>query len=341
MKITTFKSLVVLITSCSAIYSVNIAQAQETTSYSPYVGRDSPANVYFGDTHLHTSNSLDAFGDGNTKVGPDEAYRWAKGETIAADDGMPTRISRPLDFLMVADHAAYMGVVPGLANQDEQLLKNPEGARWAKMIAEGKLASHVFSEFIYDVTGNSPRLVEPEFEMSVWHSIIDAAEAHNDPGKFTAIIGYEYSPLPGGDNLHRVVVFRDDGDKASQVKPFSAFDSENPEDMWTFLEGYEEKTGGQVLAIPHNGNISSGRMFALQDFTGNPLTKEYAERRMRWEPIYEVTQYKGDGESHPFLSPDDEFADFETWDKANLAMMGAHKDGYYPHEYARSALTRT
>jgi hypothetical protein len=314
------------------------AQAEEPMSYSPYVGRDYPQNVYFGDTHLHTSISLDGFGDGNTTVGPDEAYRWAKGETIAADDGMPTRISRPLDFLMVADHAEYLGVVPALAAQDPILTKDPEGARWAKMIAEGKLASEVFSEFILDITGNEPRLDSPEFTKATWERIIDAAETNNEPGKFTAIIGYEWSPFPDGNNLHRVVVFRDGRDKTSQVVPFSSFDSQNPEDLWGYLEAYETKTGGSVLAIAHNGNISGGRMFSLQNAAGDPLTRQYAETRMEWEPIYEVTQYKGDGETHPYLSPDDEFADFETWDKANLAMLEPHKDEYYRTEYARSAL---
>jgi hypothetical protein len=314
------------------------AQDGEVRSYSPYVGRDYPNNVYFGDTHLHTSISLDGFGDGNTTVGPDEAYRWAKGETVAADDGMPTRISRPLDFLMVADHAEYLGVVPALAAQDPILLKDPEGARWAKMIAEGKLASEVFSEFIHDVTGNVPRLNNPEFAKATWERIIDAAEANNEPGKFTAIIGYEWSPFPNGNNLHRVIVFRDGKDKTSQVTPFSSFDSQNPEDLWAYLQAYENKTGGSVLAIAHNGNISGGRMFALQDSSGDPLTRQYAETRMQWEPIYEVTQYKGDGETHPYLSPVDEFADFETWDKANLAMLEPHKDEYYRTEYARSAL---
>jgi hypothetical protein len=307
-------------------------------SYSPYANRTFPENVYFGDTHLHTSVSLDAFGDGNTTIGPNEAYRWAKGETLAGDDGMPVRIARTLDFLVVTDHAEYLGLVPGLARKDPILMRDPEGARWAKMIEEGKLASEVFSEFIIDITSNKPRLSNPEFEMGTWRAIIDAAEAHNDPGRFTAFIGFEYSPFPNGNNLHRVVIFRDDKDKAGQVKPFSAFDSENPEDLWSYLQEYEKNTGGKVLAIPHNGNLSGGRMFALQDFRGRPLTRDYAERRMRWEPLYEVTQYKGDGEAHPFLSPTDEFADFETWDKANLAMLAPHKDAYYPTEYARSAL---
>ena len=322
----------------SAVASSTTAEVQDVKPYSPAVGQDFPTNVYFGDTHLHTSISLDAFGDGNTKIGPDEAYRFAKGETVIGDDGMANRMSRPLDFLMVADHSEYMGLVQGLAEENELLLANEEGARWAQMMAEGKLASHVFSEFILDVTGNEPRLAVPEFEMSVWERIIDAAEAHNDPGKFTAIIGFEFSPFPTGDNMHRVVVFRDDKEKAIQVKPISAFDSNDPEDLWNWLQAYEEKTGGSILAIPHNGNISGGRMFSLQTLSGNPLTKEYAETRMRWEPLYEVTQYKGDGETHPYLSPDDEFADFESWDKANLAMLKAHKDEYFKTEYARSAL---
>jgi hypothetical protein len=315
-----------------------VAQENEADPYSPYVGRDYPTDVYFGDTHLHTSVSLDGFGDGNTTVGPDEAYRWAKGEVIAGHDGKPTRISKPLDFLMVADHAEYLGVVPGLAAQDPILMKDPEGARWAKMIAEGKLTTEVFSEFIHDVTGNDPRLNSPEFTRSTWDRIIAAAEANNEPGIFTAIIGYEWSPFPNGNNLHRVIVFKDGKDKTSQVVPFSSFDSQNPEDLWDYLAAYETKTGGSVLAIAHNGNISGGRMFSLQTADGDPLTSQYAETRMKWEPIYEVTQYKGDGETHPYLSPDDEFADFETWDKANLAMLEAHKDEYYRTEYARSAL---
>jgi len=329
------KSVIIVALSCTV---AGATFAQDVTPYSPAVGRKYPTNVFFGDTHLHTSISLDAFGDGNSKVGPDEAYRFAKGEPVVSDDGMTNQMSRPLDFLMVADHAEYMGLVGGLAEGNETLLANEEGARWAQMIAEGKMASHVFSEFIHDVTGNQQRLTEPEFEMSVWERIIDAAEAYNEPGKFTALIGFEYSPFPDGDNMHRVVIFRDDKEKAMQVKPFSSFDSEDPEDLWTWLQAYEDRTGGQILAIPHNGNLSSGKMFAFQGLSGNALTKEYAETRMRWEPLYEATQYKGDGETHPFLSPDDEFADFETWDKANLAMLKPHKDEYFRHEYARSGL---
>lgn len=308
-------------------------------SYSPYVVHDFPQNVYFGDTHLHTNVSLDAFGDGNTTVTPDKAYRWAKGKVIAADDGMPTRISRPLDFLVVSDHAVYSGIMKGLSEKNKNLLSTKAGARWAKMIEEGKQVKVFTEAVIEDVSTNKPRIKEPEFELSIWKDThIAAAEAHNEPGKFTAFIGFEYTSTPKGGNLHRVVVFKDGGEKAGQVKPFSAFDSEDPEKLWEYLADYEKKTGGRVLAIPHNGNLSNGAMFALQDFTGKPLTRDYAERRMRWEPIYEATQYKGDSETHPVLSPDDEFANFEPWDKMNLAGLEKNKPENHPYEYARSAL---
>jgi hypothetical protein len=327
-------SSVVAVAIC--VSAAGIAHAQEKV-YSPYVGHDFPSNVYFGDTHLHTRLSLDAYGDGNIKLGPSEAYRFAKGEEISGHDGVPVRISRPLDFLMVADHSEYLGLVPAIADGNKVLRATEAGKRWGEMMDKGEWGE-VFGEFILDATSNTPRLKDDAFERSVWKDIGQAAESNNDPGKFTAIIGYEYSPFPGGDNLHRVVVFRDGADKTNQVKPFSAFDSENPEDLWAWLQIYEDTTGGKVLAIPHNGNLSGGNMFALQTFEGHPLTEDYAKTRMRWEPLYEATQIKGDSETHPFLSPDDEFADFETWDRANLAMLKAHKDEFFPHEYARSAL---
>lgn len=314
----------------------NFVQAEEKP-YSPYVGRDFPQNVYFGDTHLHTNISLDAYGDGNRNIGPDGAYRYAKGEEIEGHDGVPVRISRPLDFLMVADHAEYLGIVPAIANGDETLRATEAGANWGKLMDEDKWGE-VFGEFIIDVTSNKPRIESPEFTRSVWHDIIDAAETHNDPGKFTAIIGYEYSPFPDGDNLHRVVVFRDGAEKTRQVVPFSSFDSTNPEDLWDYLEAYEEKTGGQVLAIPHNANLSNGRLFSLKTYEGDPMTREYAERRMRWEPLYEATQMKGDSETHPVVSPDDAFADFESWDRANLGMLKESTPELKPFEYARPAL---
>ncbi len=175
-------------------------------------------------------------------------------------------------------------------------------------------------------------------ERSIWQRFIEDADTYNEPGRFTAMTGFEYSSTPGGDNLHRVVVFADGADKTNQTVPFSTFDSENPEDLWKYLAVYEAETGGRALAIPHNGNVSNGLMFTDKTFEGEPLTRAYAEARMRWEPIIEVSQIKGDGETHPFLSTRDEFADFETWDVSNLDGSAAKKTSMLQYEYARSAL---
>jgi hypothetical protein len=308
--------------------------------YSPYVGRDFPLDVYFGDTHLHTNISLDAYADGNITLTPDDAYNFAKGAVVEGHDGLPVRISRPLDFLVITDHAEYLGYVPSIAESapGEGLRTTEAGARWGEMWDAGQNAE-VFGELVLDIASNKPRLDVPEFDKSVWvDQVIAAAERHNNPGQFTSFIGYEWGSFPGGNNLHRVVVFRDGADKVSQVVPFSAYSGNDPEELWAYMAGYEQKTGGQVLAIPHNANLSNGALFALQDFAGNPFTREYAEKRMRWEPLYEVTQMKGDSESHPVLSPTDEFADFELWDGANLAMIEAQTEEDLPGSYAREAL---
>jgi hypothetical protein len=191
---------------------------------------------------------------------------------------------------------------------------------------------------VTSITEGNMLIENPGVMRSVWEENNATADSYNEPGKFTAFIGYEWSSMPGGNNLHRVVVFRDDASKANQVVPFSSIDSPDPEELWKFLADYEATTGGRVLAIPHNGNISNGMMFSDTTFTGNPLDREYAETRMKWEPLYEVTQIKGDAEAHPTLSPDDEFADFETWDKGNLDGSVQKEDWMLEHEYARSAL---
>jgi hypothetical protein len=171
-----------------------------------------------------------------------------------------------------------------------------------------------------------------------WEQTIKAAEKYNDPGVFTAFIAYEWSSAPGGDNLHRVVIYRDGGDKAIQTLPLTMSETKDPEDLWKVLQAYENETGGKVLAIPHNGNWSSGQMFAEVKLNGKPLDESYAKTRMRWEPIYETTQIKGDGETHPLLSPDDEFADYETWDVGNLDFSKGVTSEMLPGSYARSAL---
>jgi hypothetical protein len=315
------------------------AAAQETKPYSPYVDRDFPMNVYWGDTHLHTSLSFDAYGDGNTTKGPDYAYRFAKGEQVEGHDGVPVRISRALDFLVIADHAEYMGVVQGVAVAEEDLLSTEDGARWSNMASKGEAGLiEVFGEMVNDGATGSRRDISRDFERSVWQDVGKAADQYNDPGRFTAFIGYEYSSLPEGDNLHRIVIFRDGADKTNQVLPFTLFDSENPERLWDYMKGYEEKTAGRVLAIPHNGNLSAGKMFALVDLDGNALTADYAQRRMRWEPLVETTQIKGDSETHPALSPEDEFADFERWDLGNLIVTKRTTPELMRYEYSRSAL---
>jgi hypothetical protein len=187
-----------------------------------------------------------------------------------------------------------------------------------------------------DIATGEPRFRDPKIERTVWDRVVDIASRYNEPGAFTAFNGYEYTPAPNGNNLHRVVIFRDGPDRAKQVLPFGGFDSPDPEDLWAFMARYEEQTGGQVLAIPHNPNLSNGVMFA-ETINGRRMSRDYAERRARWEPLLEVTQMKGDSETHPILSPVDEFADFATWDKGNIA-GNPKEDGVLKYEYARSAL---
>ena len=310
--------------------------------FSPYANRGFPTRVYFGDTHLHTTLSVDAGIFGN-RLGLDEAYRFTRGEQVISSTGVAAKMGRPLDFVVIADHSDGMGFFSMLANADPRMMKEEKGRRWNKMIAEGGQESvnaaleiiTMFSQGRLPWKTNDPTLMKP-----VWQSTIDAAEEYNEPGKFTAFIGYEWTSLVKGNNLHRVVIYRDGGDKASQTLPYTLQDSADPEDLWKVLAVYEEKTGGQVLAIPHNGNLSNGLMFDVETLSGGPITRDYAERRQRWERLYETTQIKGDGEAHPLLSPDDEFADYETWDAGNLDMSEAKQDSMLPGEYARSGLKR-
>ena len=300
-------------------------------SYSPNVRIAYPDQVYFGDTHVHTKLSNDAYAMGNHSLGPNEAYRFAKGEVVTTHSGMKTRLRRPLDFLMVADHAINMGVMARLAARDPLLLKTEQGQTWLARLEDnevdtGKALDSDFHGFrnavmtVFRNTGGKSNLwgyfleprAEPAFRQSVWQEAIASAERHNEPGRFTALIGYEWSADTNGAQ-HRNVVFRDGPDKVSQVLPFSRLDSPDPEELWAYLANYAETTGGDAIAIPHNANISGGATFALTNFKGEPLNREYAKTRAQWEPLNEVTQYKGDGEAYPPLSPDDEFADYETW----------------------------
>jgi hypothetical protein len=322
-----------------------IEQVYKKPGYSPYAGRNFPTRVLWGDTHLHTSVSLDAAAVGCT-TGPETAYRFARGEEIVTSLGQSAKLARPLDFLVVSDHAEAFGSMPEVIKGNPELMRDPQVKRWHDMILEGgESAWQAMMEFVgpggaISDGSKMPDVMESsEFIRTIWEPYVQTAERFNEPGKFTAFIGYEWTSMPDGDNLHRVVVFRDGADKAIRTLPLSALESADPENLWKVLSAYEQETGGRVLAIPHNGNVSGGRMFALVDFVGNPLTRKYAEERARWEPLVEVTQQKGDGEAHPFLSPTDEMtAGYERWDKMNLGGTRLHEDSWFQTEYARSAL---
>jgi len=341
--------------------SAAAASAQETTpaqegvkdafpaqkSYSPYAGRNFPTRPFFGDTHLHTGASMDA-GAFGARLGPEEAYRFAAGEEVTAANGMRVKLARPLDFLVVADHSDNFGFFPNLFAGDPAFLADPTGRRWYEGIQRGgpdavKVATEVIDLFS---RGKFPKalasLPGTPLYRSAWEKDIRAAESTNAPGRFSALIGYEWTSNTGGNNLHRVVIFRDGADRAGQVEPYTTLrplGSDDPKDLWKVLQAYEDKTGGQILAIAHNGNLSNGIMFPeIDSFSGKAITREYAQTRAKWEPLYEATQMKGDGEAHPFLSPTDEFADYETWDKFNLNMSVPKEKGMLQYEYARSAL---
>jgi len=311
--------------------------------YSPYVARNYPTRPFFGDTHLHTSFSFDA-GAFGARLGPRDAYIFAKGNEVTASSGQPAKLSRPLDFLVVSDHSDQMGFFPDLFAGKPSLLADPTGKRWNEMIHNGKGNEAAMEIIVSFSHGTFPKdlvyLPGSAAYRNAWQETIKAAEEANEPGRFTAFIGYEWTSNTGANNLHRNVIFRDNGDKATQVEPYTTvkpLGSDNPADLWKWMAAYEQKTGGNVLAIAHNGNLSNGLMFPTVEAFGKKVDRGYAETRAKWERLYEVTQTKGTGEAHPYLSPNDEFADFELWDKANLDGSVPKKKEMLEFEYARSA----
>jgi hypothetical protein len=307
--------------------------------YSPYPEQNFPNQVFFGDTHLHTAYSTDA-GMVGAILGPEEAYRFARGEEVKSNHGLPVKLKRPLDFLVVADHAENLGLAPLIAKSDPSVLGNPWGKKVHDMVKSDK-GPEAFNEWIAAMQAlKDPFAGDTKMATTAWHYITEMAEKYNEPGRFTAIIGFEWTSGPNGNNLHRNVLFRDGKAKADQIIPISYYDTGDPEDLWKWMADYEQKTGGKMLAIPHNGNLSNGLMFDdVTLTTKKPLDRDYAERRMRWEPIYETTQPKGDGEAHPALSRNDEFADFETWDRGSFGPE-PHRPDMLPREYSREALKR-
>ncbi|PHR62837.1 MAG: hypothetical protein COA47_01905 [Robiginitomaculum sp.] len=344
-----YSVLVLAGTACQPVEQakeVGIQPEPAETVAAQSLGHGQPDKLLWGDTHLHTSNSADAFSFG-ARLTPADAYRFARGEEVVSSSGLKAQLARPLDFLVVADHAEGLGLSVELFNGNPLLMTDAKARRWHDMLNAGPEQSFkVAKEMITSLsTGTlpepitNPKTVVPLLR-ATWHRNTEVADEFNTPGVFTALIGYEYTSVPQGNNLHRVVVFRDGKAKTDQILPFSALGSEDPEDLWAVLARYEQKTGGQVLAIPHNSNLSNGRMFARVDFAGEPIDEAYATDRARWEPLVEITQIKGDSESHPFLSPNDEFAAFGDagWDLGNLSLQQLKKPEMLAGDYVREAL---
>ncbi len=323
---------------------------------------EEPTQLLWGDTHLHTSYSFDAFLNQNQSADPDTAYRWAKGlPVIHPYNRTRVQIGTPLDFLVVSDHAELMGVIRAINNDTAELsdegffnnLKRWYGSYKLLDAIENETGREIFRNILPvppENPGGDP-VADPanklgiglfgdtlQTETTAWSEIVDAAERHNQPGKFTSLIGWEWSSIPTGANLHRVVLTPDGGDKAKQFLPFGSDQSQYPEDLWAWLEETQKTTGTRFIAIPHNSNISKGYMFAQTTLKGQPITAEYARQRIRWEPLVEITQIKGDSETHPELSPDDAFADFEEYPFYIQQTWTPYKVD--AADYVRSALIR-
>ena len=325
--------LVSLVLSTKIVAKDSEHEGYESVSY--------PLQVLWGDTHLHTTNSLDARVLGVT-LDTEHAYRFARGDRVVTTTGITAQLARPLDFLVVSDHSDAMGVVDQLIQGHPALMKDPELKALQKELAKGgQMSSEVVgvitAVLIDDYEGP---LINQEVMRSVWEKYVDTADQYNEPGKFTAMIGYEWTPTQSGDKLHRNVLYRGDATTARQVLPYTANQSRNPQDLWRWMADYEAKTGDQVLALAHNGNLSNGQMFPVEvnPNTGLAIDAEYVRTRARWEPLFEVTQVKGDSESHPYLSPNDEFADFEIWDRGNASLAIRKTPEMLKYEYAREAL---
>lgn len=329
-------------------YSVNATEemsgaAGQLQPYSPAARAEGQKRVLWGETHLHTDLSLDARAFGVT-LDQATAYRFARGEQVISSTGHAVKLDRPLDFLMVSDHSDAMGTMRELIAGNKRFLKNPVTRDWYKILNEGsdeeKLATSM--EVMHALTNSTAPdvLFNQRFFQGIWRDYVKTADAYNQPGVFSTLIGYEWTSSPGGSNLHRNVFYRDGAERAAKLLPFTSTESENPEDLWRWMQRYEDESGGRVFAAAHNGNISNGLMFPeVNAVTGEPLSAEYAKTRARWEPLYEVTQIKGDGETHALLSKNDEFADYETWDSGNFAGV-LKTDAMLPFEYARQALGR-
>lgn len=307
-----------------------------------------PEKVLWGDTHVHTANSVDAFGFG-VRLTPEDALRFARGEEVTSTTGVKAKLPRPLDFMVITDHAEGLGATKALYDAPRLLITDPTMRRWYDMMHEGPEGSQRAMAEILDARGRNalPKAMlnqddTAERTKSVWKANMETIEDYNEPGKFSAFHGFEYTLMQGGNNLHRNVIFRDGSDKVGKISPIDPTYKATPDEIWNFMEAYEKSTGGRVLAIPHNSNLSNGLMFELTQPGGGPMTAAYAKRRAKLEPVVEITQIKGDSEAHPFLSPNDEFAGFGVagWEMNNLLGNQAKSPNMYAGEYVREALKR-
>ncbi len=334
-------ALIIIGSSCGTSQTDSESEDQSTdTAATPEITRDPLKNVFWGDTHVHTGWSMDAGLDGAVLT-PTDAYRFALGEEVESNSGLRAKLKYPYDWFMITDHSDGMGVVNKIIEGNEEMMAVEVVKGWGEAINEGgEAAAAAKSELIrMQANGELPEIVmDPKWMVSAWEETIKAAEEFYVPGEFTTFIAYEWTVnADGGDNLHRNVIFRDGADEAMQVIPLTTFETQNPVKLWEWMQNYEQTTGGKALAIPHNGNMSNGRMFIEQQFDGSSMTREWAEMRARYEPLYELYQIKGQSEAHPSLSPTDEFAAFDLWDRGNL-ILRPKKEGDYKYEYWREAL---
>jgi hypothetical protein len=315
-------------------YLSALTGAEQT--YSPNIS-EHRTQLYWGDLHLHTALSADTYTLGGRLL-PDSAYRFAMGETVKADNGMDVRIRYPLDFLAVTDHAEYLSIYTLLDKGDPRLADWEVGKEWTALLKAGRMGELTMA-FADAFQNPSPDKMAPaQIVLDAWQDVVATADRFNRPHLFTTLPGYEWTSTISGDNLHRVVLFREGVGFANQMTPFSSQQSNDPEQLWAALAEYEREHKGSVLAIPHNSNVSNGRMFAPLRLNEKAYDREYAEARKRWEPVLEVTQVKGDSETHPLLSPTDRYANFERWDEGNIQLSEPKAPWMLPQEYARSAL---
>jgi len=323
-------------------------KVRQQVNYSPHADIAYPTKLLFGEQHIHSALSADA-GGGGTKLLPRDLYRYAKGAQLMSNTNQPVKRDRPLDFMCITEHTDGMGAITDILKGSANIMADKQGKSFHDKFAKGgktaKLASQELIQKFSQGTLSPVLNYQPGNEgyKRTWQDLVDAAEENNEPHKFTAMIAYEWTSLMKGNNLHRNIIFRDGPERTYDILPFTMtppMGSPNPEDLWKWLQNYEDTTGGQVIAIPHNGDLSNGWLFNTQDDfrNGAKFDKTYVKTRAKWEKLYEIMQSKGDTETHAKLSPSDEFADYETFDYGNLDATQKKTDKMLEYEYARSSL---